>query len=149
MQHKLTARCAAVGGDDRDLDAELVGRAGLALADALGLRGMEGIQLPAALALLLGADLGGSCQRQRKNHLEVLLTGNLAADVTDQPAKPAAQDPQLAAVAVELLGVGVSAGHHCRVFRPIAAPACRRAACANGSGRSVRAGTHAGRTLRR
>jgi len=43
MQHELTARDAGVGGDDGDLDAELVRRAGLAFADALGLRGMEGI----------------------------------------------------------------------------------------------------------
>ena len=50
MQHELAARSAGVGGDDRDLDAELVRRAGLALADALGLGGMEGIQFPATLA---------------------------------------------------------------------------------------------------
>jgi hypothetical protein len=37
MQHELAARGAGVGGDDRDLDAELVRRRGLALADALGL----------------------------------------------------------------------------------------------------------------
>jgi hypothetical protein len=37
VQHELTARGAGVGGDDRDLDAELVRRAGLALTDALGL----------------------------------------------------------------------------------------------------------------
>jgi hypothetical protein len=35
----------------RDLDAELVGRAGFAFADAFGLRGVEGIELPATLAL--------------------------------------------------------------------------------------------------
>jgi hypothetical protein len=57
VQHELAARRAgAGGGDDRNLDAELVGRTGLALADAFGLGGMEGIQLPAALALLLGSD---------------------------------------------------------------------------------------------
>ena len=59
MQHELSARRAGIGGDDRDLDAELVGRAGLALADALDLRGVEGIELPTALALALGADLRG------------------------------------------------------------------------------------------
>jgi hypothetical protein len=64
VQHELAARERGdIGGDDRDLDAELVGRAGLAFADALDLGGMEGIQLPAALALLLGADLGGAPQR--------------------------------------------------------------------------------------
>jgi hypothetical protein len=41
VQHELAARRAGVGGDDRDFDDELVGRAGLALADAFGLGGME------------------------------------------------------------------------------------------------------------
>jgi hypothetical protein len=99
MQHELTARRTSVGGDDRDLDAELVGRAGLALADTLGLRGVEGIELPAALTLL-GADLGGVRQRQGECRLEVPLVGNLAADVTDQPAQTRAQDAQFPTVAV-------------------------------------------------
>ena len=62
VQHELAARGTGVGGDDRDLDAELVRRAGLAFADALGLGGMEGIQLPATLALLLTPDLTGAHQ---------------------------------------------------------------------------------------
>jgi hypothetical protein len=60
VQHELAAWGAGVGGDDRDLDAELVRGRGLALADALGLWGMEGIQLEAALALLLASDLGSA-----------------------------------------------------------------------------------------
>jgi hypothetical protein len=48
MQHELAARGTGIGGDDRDLDAELVGRTGLAFANALDLRGVEGIELPAA-----------------------------------------------------------------------------------------------------
>src|SRR6202048_4352826 len=60
VQHEPAARRAGVGGDNRNLDVELVGRTGLALADAFGLGGLEGIQLPAALALLLGSDLGGA-----------------------------------------------------------------------------------------
>ncbi len=116
VQHELAAGSAGVGGDDRDLDAELVGRAGLALADALGLWGMEGIQLPATLALLLGPDLGGARQRQGKCRLDVVMAGDLAADVTDQPSKPAAQDAQLPAVAIELLGVGIAPCHHRRTF---------------------------------
>jgi hypothetical protein len=59
--HELAARGGGVGGDDRDLDAELIGRAGVALADAFDLWGMEGIELPAALALLLRTDLAGAC----------------------------------------------------------------------------------------
>ena len=63
MEHELAARRAGVGGGDRGFDAELVRCAGLALADAFDLVGMEGIELPAALALLLGADLLGAGQR--------------------------------------------------------------------------------------
>lgn len=48
VENELTALAPRVGGGDRDLDAELVRRPGLALADALGLRGMPGIELPAA-----------------------------------------------------------------------------------------------------
>jgi len=111
VQHELAGRGAAVGGHDRDLDAELVGRARLALADALDLGGMEGIELPAALALLLGADLGGSREGLVEGGLEVVLAADLAADIADQPAEAGAQEAQLAMVAVELLGVGVAAGH--------------------------------------
>jgi hypothetical protein len=48
---------------DRGLHAEFVGGAGLAFADALDLGSVEGIELPAALALLLGADLVGTRDR--------------------------------------------------------------------------------------
>jgi hypothetical protein len=116
VQHELAARRAGVGGDDRNLDAELVGRTGLAFADAFGLRGMEGIQLPAALALLLGPDLGGARQRQGKRRLDVLMAFDLAADVPDQPAQTRAQDAQFSTVAVELFGVGVAPRHHRRAF---------------------------------
>lgn len=51
VEHELAARCAAIIGHDRRLDAELVRRGCLALADALDLRRMERIELPAALAL--------------------------------------------------------------------------------------------------
>ena len=57
MQHELAAGSAGIGADDGCLNAELVGRTGLALADAFHLRSMERIQLPATLALLLRADL--------------------------------------------------------------------------------------------
>jgi hypothetical protein len=43
--------------------AELVGSAGLALADAFDLGCVEGIQLLSALALLLRADLLGTRER--------------------------------------------------------------------------------------
>ena len=72
--------------DHLDPEAEL------ALADTLGLGGVEGIQIPAALALLLGSDLGGARQRDFERCLKALLTGDLAADVADQPAQGCAQD---------------------------------------------------------
>jgi hypothetical protein len=58
-QHELATRCPGIGGDDGSLHAELVRRADLALADTLHLRSVKGIQFPAALALLLRADLIG------------------------------------------------------------------------------------------
>jgi hypothetical protein len=43
MQHELAALGPRRRGRDRDLAAELVGRSGLALADAFDLRGVEGL----------------------------------------------------------------------------------------------------------
>jgi len=60
VQHELTARRAGIGSDDGNLHTELVRCACLALADAFHLWGMEGIEHPAMLALLLGADLIGA-----------------------------------------------------------------------------------------
>src|SRR5580704_17802162 len=80
VEHELAGRGTGVGGDDRDLDAELVGCAGLALADALDLGGVEGIELPAALALLLGADLGGPRERFLEGCFDRFLALDLAAD---------------------------------------------------------------------
>jgi hypothetical protein len=92
VEHEQSTRSPAVVGDDGSLDAELVGRAGLALADALDLRGMERIKLPAALALLLRADLGGSAQREGERLLQCRVVLDPAADVADDAAEPAAQE---------------------------------------------------------
>lgn len=56
------------------------------------LRGMEGIELPAPLALLLRADLAGPAKWEGERLLECGLTFDLAADVADDPAEPRAQD---------------------------------------------------------
>jgi hypothetical protein len=72
---------------------------------ALDLGSVEGIQLPATLALLLGADLIGPCERPLEPRLDVRLACDLAADVADDATKPAAQDAQFATVALELLGI--------------------------------------------
>src|SRR5207247_3720030 len=71
VQHELATRCPGIGGDDGSLHTELIWRAGLALADALHLRSVEGIQLPAALALLLRADLIGAREWPHECRLEV------------------------------------------------------------------------------
>jgi hypothetical protein len=69
---------------------------------------VKGTELPAALALLLGADLAGARERGFERHLDVLLAGEIAADVADRPAEPGAQDAQLPTMAVELFGVGIA-----------------------------------------
>jgi hypothetical protein len=53
---------------------------------------VEGIQLPAALTLLLGTDLVGARERPFKQRLEVGLAGDLTADVADDPPGPNAQE---------------------------------------------------------
>ena len=89
VQHELTAGGAGVGADDRDLDA--VGCACLALADALDRGSVEVIELPAALAQTLGANLVGPPEwRGGEYRLEIFFAFDLAADVTHQPAQPRA-----------------------------------------------------------
>jgi hypothetical protein len=89
VQHEHPASGAGIGGGDRGFDAELVRRAGLALADALDLGSMEGIKFPAALALLLRADLSGARQRPLKHRFKLHLAGDLAADVANAAASRA------------------------------------------------------------
>ena len=64
VQHEQATGSPAVVGDDGGLHPELVRRGGLAFADALRLRGMERIKLPAALTLLLRADLRSPAKRE-------------------------------------------------------------------------------------
>ena len=73
---------------------------------------MERIELPAALASALGADLVGPRERESERLLELVIPRDLAADVADDAAEPGAQQAQLTLMAVELPGVGVTAGHH-------------------------------------
>ena len=94
VQHEQATGSTAVVGDDRGFDTELVRRGCFALADALHLRGVEGMELPAARALLLRADLRGPAERKGEGVLEHGLTFDLAADIADDPAQPAAQLPR-------------------------------------------------------
>ena len=75
-------------------------------------RGMEGIKLPAALALLLRADLRGPAKREGECLLQCWLALDLAADVADDPTEPALEDTQLPLMPPELFGMGVATRHH-------------------------------------
>ena len=57
------------------------------MSDAFDFGGVEGIELPAALALLLGADLLGARQRPLECGLQLGLSGDLATDVADEAAE--------------------------------------------------------------
>src|SRR5262249_61575465 len=63
MGDELTAGGMLHGGGDAHLDAELVRLVRLALADALHLRRVQGIDLAAALAALLFQNAPGEIQR--------------------------------------------------------------------------------------
>src|SRR5262249_21978861 len=78
VQHKLAAGSAGIGGDDRGFDAERIGRARFALADAFDLGRVEGMELPPALALLLGPDLLGARERPFQYGLKIGLPDDLA-----------------------------------------------------------------------
>ena len=108
VQHEQATGSPAIVGDDGGLHSELVRRGGLSFTDALHLRGMERIKLPAALALLLRADLRGPAKREGEYLLQCWLV-DLAADVADDPAQPAAQDTQLPLMPPELFGMGLAA----------------------------------------
>src|SRR5215471_14821548 len=112
VQNKLATRCPGIGGDDGSFHTEFVRRAGLALADALHLRSVEGIQLPAALALLLRADLIGTREWPGEYRLEFRVACDLSPDVANEPAEAGAQNAQLSTVAVELFGMGITPCHH-------------------------------------
>ena len=114
MEDELAALGTPVGGGERDLDAELVRRSRLALADALGLRGEPRIKFPAALALLLPTDLRGPAQGNGEGFLQTLVAFDLTPDIADDPAEAGAQELDLPVHALELLGVGVAPGHHRR-----------------------------------
>src|SRR5882724_13207030 len=60
------------------------------------------------LALLLRSDLRIARDRRFEYRLELGPSGDLAADVADDPTEPAAQQAQLAMVALELLGMGIA-----------------------------------------
>lgn len=58
----------------------------LTLTDAFDIGGVEGIKRPAALALLLRADLRGLAEWEGERLFQRRLSLDLAADVADSPA---------------------------------------------------------------
>jgi hypothetical protein len=78
--------------DNRDLAAELIGRPGLAFADALHLWGMQRIDLGTPLTLLLVADPMGEIEQRTKAILDRGIAFDLASDIADDTAEPGAQE---------------------------------------------------------
>ncbi len=111
MEHELTTLGGCDRCRDRDLASELVGRAGLALADALNLRRVERIDLGAALAVVLVAHLDGEIEQVAEAHLELGVAIDLAADVADDAAQAGAQELERLASPLELMGVAVAPDH--------------------------------------
>ncbi len=92
VEDELTALGSFVGRRKRDLDAELVRRSCLALADALDLWRMPGIEFPAPLALLLAADLAGPEEGNGEDLVEVFVVANSAPEIANEPAEPGPQE---------------------------------------------------------
>ena len=105
VQHEQATGSPAVVGDDGGLHAALVRRGGLAFADALH---------------LFQPRWRCCCERicvarpSGRGLLQRSLALDLAADIADDPAQPAAQGAQLTLMSVELFGMGVAARHHRR-----------------------------------
>src|SRR6266545_3068872 len=85
--NELAAGGMLHGGGDAHLDAELVGPVRLALADALDLRRVQGIDLAAALAALLFQHAPGQEQRSHERLPQNLIPDDVPLDVADDAAK--------------------------------------------------------------
>ena len=103
MQHELPALGHGDRGHDRDLAAELVGRPGLAFADALHLGGVQRVDLGAALALLLMTDPQRPIEQRAQAVFERGIALDLAADVANDAAKTGSQEFELSPGALELI----------------------------------------------
>src|SRR5882762_9396502 len=95
-------------GGDADLDAELVRAVRLALADAFDLGGVQGIDLAAALVTVLFQHAAGQVERPHEDLAERVVTGSLAADVTDDAAGIGFELAKGLSGAFELMGMGVA-----------------------------------------
>jgi hypothetical protein len=77
IQHELAALGLGDGRDDRDLAAELIGRPGLALADAFHFGRVQRINLRSALPLILRLHAGG----QHEQAVELAFQPRMAVDL--------------------------------------------------------------------
>ena len=96
------------GGCNADLDAELIGLVGLALADAFDFWGMQRIDLLPPLARALVAHANGQGYLGVEGGVQRRVFSNLAADIADHPAQLGFQGAQRPIGALELFGVGVA-----------------------------------------
>ena len=108
MGDELAALGVLERGGNADLDAELVRPVGLALADALDFRRVQGIDLRPALTLLLLAHAARQRQQLGERRFEPAVALDLAADVADDAAEIGPQLLQHPVGALELLGVGIA-----------------------------------------
>src|SRR5580704_8337508 len=107
VQHKLAAFGLGRRGGDRYLAAELVRRPRFAFADALHLRGVQRIDLGAALPVILEAYPHRQSEKVGEALLEPVVAGDLAANVADHPAQPDAQEFECSPRPLELVGMGI------------------------------------------
>jgi hypothetical protein len=108
MGDELAAGGMPHGGGDAHLDAELVGPVCLALADALDLWRVQGIDLATALAALLFKHAPGEIQRPHERFPQNLNPGNVPLDVANDPAEIGLELAQAPVGAFELMGMGVT-----------------------------------------
>ena len=83
MGDELTAGGMLHGGGDAHLDAELIRLVRLALADALHLRRVQGIDLAAALAALLLQNASGQEQGPYERFPQIFIPDDAPFDVAD------------------------------------------------------------------
>jgi hypothetical protein len=108
MGNELAAPAAAQRRGDRDLDAELVGPMGLALADAFDFGRVQRIDLPPALMLVLLAHPARQHERTGEEIFQRRLALDLAHNVANDPAEKGSDRFQRPIGPLELLGVGVA-----------------------------------------
>jgi hypothetical protein len=85
-------------------------------ADAFDLGRVQRVDLVPALTLVLQPDLDRQVEQRAEPGFQLGLAGDLAPDVTDNPAKPCAQEAQLPPHPFELMRVAVAPDHDRRTL---------------------------------